>query len=118
MIHRVLVVDDHPAVALALKVFLRGDERFAITDSAGTAAEGLERLDGHDAVVLDFQLPDLSGPELVRAFRVRAPQAALILHTAADDTPAVEAVRALVDAVVPKSTPEAVLSALEGLIGA
>ena len=117
MTRRVLVVDDHPAVALALKVFLRRDGRFVVTDSATTAADGLARLDGHDAIVLDLQLPDRGGPDLVRAFRTGAPGAALILHTAADDTPDVEAVRPLVDAVVPKSTPAAVLAALERLTG-
>ncbi len=46
----------------------------------------------------------------MRAFRDAALRArALILHTAAEDTAAVEAVRALVDAVVPESTPEAVV---------
>ena len=47
---RVLVVDDHPAVALALKVFLRSDGRYEISDSARTAAEGLALLGDQDAV--------------------------------------------------------------------
>ena len=68
---RVLVVDDHPAVALALKVSLRGDDRFEVAGSARTAAEGLRLLAGHDAVLLDLHLPDMSGPALVHAFRER-----------------------------------------------
>jgi DNA-binding NarL/FixJ family response regulator len=113
----VLVVDDHPAVALALKVFLRADGRFAVTDTATTAAEGLERLGGQDAVLLDLHLPDMSGPELVRAFRERDPQAKLILHSASDDTPEVDAVRPFVDAVAPKTGFSEVLAALERLTG-
>ena len=57
---RVLVVDDHPAVALALKVFLRSDGRYEVAHSAKTAAEGLELLGGEDAVLLDLNLPDMS----------------------------------------------------------
>ena len=113
----VLVVDDHPAVALALKVFLRSDGRYEVTRSARTAAEGLEMLGGEDAVLLDLHLPDMSGLELVRAFRAAGPDAKLILHSAADDTPEVEAVRPLVDAVAPKSGFLQVLDALDRLTG-
>ena len=97
MAKHVLVVDDHPAVALALRIAFKRDRRFELA-SAATAAEGLERLDDPDVVVLDLHLPDVAGRELVQAFRDRAPGTPLILHSAADDTPEVEAVRPLVDA--------------------
>jgi len=116
MVGRVLVVDDHPAVALALKVYLRRDGRFAVTASAATAAEGLQLAPGHDAVLLDLHLPDMTGTDLVHAFRAAAPAARLVLYTAADDTPAVEDVRGLVDAIVGKGDPEAVATVLAQLI--
>jgi DNA-binding NarL/FixJ family response regulator len=118
MAKHVLVVDDHPAVALALRIAFKRDRRFELTGSAATAAEGLERLDGQDVVVLDLHLPDLAGPELVRAFRERAPATPLILHSAADDTPEVEAVRPLVDAVAPKSVIDDLLTVLSRVTGA
>jgi DNA-binding NarL/FixJ family response regulator len=96
------VVDDHPAVALALNVGLKPDGRFEIAASAATAAEGLERIEGHDAVVLDLHLPDMEGRPLVEAFRARADGVPLVLHTAADEGPQIDAVRDLVDAVVVK----------------
>jgi DNA-binding NarL/FixJ family response regulator len=115
---RVLVVDDHPGVALALKVLFRRDGRFEIGDTAATAAEGMRKMADHDAILLDLHLPDLSGPELVAAFRAQAPAVPLILHSAVDDTPEVEAVRDAVDAVVLKSDVAAVLAALARLTGA
>ena len=115
MAKHVLVVDDHPAVALALRIAFKRDRRFELAGSAATAAEGLERLDGQDVVLLDLHLPDLGGVELVRAFRERAPAIPLILHSAADDTPEVEEVRPLVDAVVQKNHVEEVVSALARL---
>jgi DNA-binding NarL/FixJ family response regulator len=115
MAKHVLVVDDHPAVALALRVAFKRDPRFELAGSASTAAEGLERLDGQDVVLLDLHLPDLSGPELVRAFRERAPAMPLVLHSAADEGPEVEAVRPLVDAVVPKNRVDDLLDALARL---
>jgi DNA-binding NarL/FixJ family response regulator len=115
---RVLVVDDYPAVTLALRVAFRMDGRFTISASAETAADGLRALGDEDAVLLDLHLPDMQGPELVRAFRERAPTVPLILYSAADETPEVEAVRGLVDAVVLKSRVDDVLDALARLTAA
>lgn len=117
MQHGVLVVDDHPAVALALKLHFKRDGGFAVTGSALTAAEGLRRLaDGRfAAVLLDLHLGDLEGEPLVRAFRTATPDTPLILHSAADDTPEVDAVRDLVDAVALKSDVQGVLCALRRL---
>jgi DNA-binding NarL/FixJ family response regulator len=115
---RVLVVDDHTAVSLALKVAFKMDGRFELGGSAKTAAEGLEQLDEQDAVLLDFHLPDMTGSELVEAFRGRRPGTPLILHSADDDTPELEAVRELVDAVVLKSHVDDVLATLARLTGA
>jgi DNA-binding NarL/FixJ family response regulator len=112
MARRVLVVDDHPAVALAVKLAFRRDGRFELAGSAATAAEGLELAAGADAVLLDLHLPDMTGPELVHAFRERAPGVPLILHSAVDDTPSVTAVRELVDAVALKGDIDGVLAVL------
>jgi DNA-binding NarL/FixJ family response regulator len=117
-IKRVLVVDDHPAVSLALRLAFRMDGRFAVTDSAATGAEGLRKLAGQDAVLLDLHLPDMVGPDMVSAFRALGCGVPLILHSAADDTPSVDAVRELVDAVVLKSRVDDVLAALTRLTGA
>jgi DNA-binding NarL/FixJ family response regulator len=114
---RVLVVDDHAGVALALKVAFRRDGRFEVGDAAATAAEGVRRLPGHDAVLLDLHLPDLGGPALVRAFRERDASVPIILHSAVDDTPEVAAVRDAVDAVVLKGRIEDVLAALTRCTG-
>jgi two-component system, NarL family, competent response regulator ComA len=116
---RVLVVDDHPAVALALKLVFRVDGRFEIAGTANTAAAGLEfPTDGEDAVLLDLHLPDMSGLPLVEAFRERRPAVPLILHSAADETPEIESVRHLVDAVVLKSRVDELLTTLARLTDA
>lgn len=116
---RVLVVDDHPAVALALKVAFRVDGRFELAGSAQTAAAGLE-LPTHqaDALLLDLHLPDMAGPPLVEAFRAHDPDVPLILHSASEETPEVGEVRDLVDAVVLKSHVDELLATLARLTGA
>jgi two-component system, NarL family, competent response regulator ComA len=116
---RVLVVDDHPAVALALKVVFRVDGRFEVGGSAETAADGLlPPAADADAILLDLHLPDMSGVPLVQAFRDRGPGVPLILHSAADETPELGAVRDLVDAVVLKSRVDELLATLARLTGA
>ena len=117
MAKRVLVVDDYPGVTLALKVAFRLDGRFELAGSAATAAAGLEQLDGQDAILLDLHLPDMEGEESVRAFRAARPDVPLILHSAADDTPEVDAVRGLVDAVCVKSEVDELLATLARLTG-
>jgi DNA-binding NarL/FixJ family response regulator len=118
MTKRVLVVDDHPAVPLALRVAFRLDGRFSVADSAATGAEGLQKLDGHDAVLLDLHLPDMDGPDMVGAFRERGSGVPLILHSAAEDTRGVAEVRDLVDAIVLKSRVDDVLAELSRLTAA
>ncbi len=115
---RVLVVDDYPGVSLALKAAFRMDGRFELTDSAATAAEGLELLESQDAVLLDFNLPDMEGIDVVRAFRFRRPATPLILHSASDNTPEIASILPLVDAVVLKTRTGDLLAALARLTGA
>ena len=116
---RVLVVDDHPAVPLALKLHFRRDGRFEVSDRAATAADGLALLASrdYDVVLLDLHLPDQSGVALVQAFRAQANGVPLVLYSAADDTPEVDAVRGLVDAVARKSDVSEAIAALERLTG-
>jgi DNA-binding NarL/FixJ family response regulator len=119
MAKRVLVVDDHPAVALALTVAFRMDGRFEVADSARTGAEGLEKVAKQPHVVLlDLHLPDMEGPPLVQAFRERCAEVPLILHSASDDTPEVRAVGDLVDGVAVKSRVDELLATLARVTGA
>lgn len=113
----VLVVDDHPAVALAVEAAFRLDGGFTVAATAATAQEGLEALAARpfDAVLLDLHLPDLEGPALVEAFRRARAGVPLVLHSGVDDTPEVDAVRGLVDAVALKSRPTETLEALARL---
>jgi len=115
----VLVVDDHPAVALAVGAAFRLDGRFTVGATAATAREGIDALAAapFDAVLLDLHLPDLDGPQLVEAFRRTRPGVPLVLHSGVDDTPEVDAERGLVDAVALKSRPTETLEALARLTG-
>jgi PAS domain S-box-containing protein len=81
---RLLIVDDNTATRYALR---RRMERQGFTVSeAGTGTEGLAMIKDHvpDALILDVNLPDMSGFDIVRQLRA-APRTALlpVVHVSA-----------------------------------
>jgi len=76
---RVLIVDDEPEVAKALRRMLtrRGFE----VDVATSAQEGLAHLEAFspDIVISDYRMPGMKGPELLDEVSRRAPSAARFL---------------------------------------
>ncbi len=85
--YRILVIEDDPAVRRALGGELRR-EGFEV-DSAGSYAEAVRQLESADyrVLVTDVRLPDLSGRDLIRAVRERAPRARCIAITGEPDVP-------------------------------
>ncbi len=66
---RILVVDDNAATRYSVRRVL--EHHGFVVDEAGTGSEGLVRLQGNDygALVLDVNLPDMSGFDVVRQLR-------------------------------------------------
>jgi two-component system cell cycle response regulator CtrA len=67
---RILAVEDDPAVSRSLALMLRSDT--CIVDTADLGEEGIElaTVNTYDLILLDLNLPDLSGYEVLRALRV------------------------------------------------
>lgn len=81
---RLLLVEDHPPLAEALRDGL-ARAGFAVDHAASAAAaRDLARLGGHDLVVLDLGLPDGDGLDLLRQWAGRGPP--VIVLTARDAT--------------------------------
>lgn len=78
---RVLIVDDEPLQALALALIL--NEEGLGTELASDGVQALARLaDGqHDVVVLDVQMPRMSGPVLLERMRTLRPNLPAVLAT-------------------------------------
>ncbi len=93
---RVMVVDDHPMWRDAVA----RDLTEAGYDVVATAADGAQalRVAGParpDVVVLDLQLPDMSGVELTRGLRVAHPAArVLVLSASGEQQDVLDAVKA------------------------
>ena len=79
---RVLIIDDEAAIRESLQ-FLMEDDGYEV-ETAQDGEEGLAKLDSVtvDLVLLDFQLPDRNGLEILREIRERDPELAVIMITA------------------------------------
>jgi DNA-binding NarL/FixJ family response regulator len=92
---RVLIVQDHPLLASALARVLEGQPDFSVSgvSSSGAAALVSAALDRPDVVLMDFRLPDVTGPEAARMIQSEHAKAAIVFHSAD------ESETALLDAV-------------------
>ncbi|HEX6106050.1 MAG TPA: response regulator, partial [Gemmatimonadales bacterium] len=78
---RILVVDDDPAMVRLARGILQASG-FTAVSAVGTAREALGALGEADVVLLDHQLPDTSGLEILEAIRDRPDPPAVIMVTA------------------------------------
>jgi CheY-like chemotaxis protein len=78
---RLLLVDDDPTIARLVLQSLALSTSGSATHVT-TAREALESLEGVDIVLLDHQLPDASGLEILQAIRARPNPPAVVLITA------------------------------------
>lgn len=92
---RVLVVDDHDLFRTGLRSLLE-DEGFEVADAAG-GAEGARRARGFapDVVVMDMNMPGMTGVEATPLVLEAAPGASVLMLTiATDDERVLAAIRA------------------------
>jgi len=85
---RVLLVDDHPMIAAALEMLLRGTD-YEMLDRARNAAEATKLISRlkPDLVLLDVNLPDESGIDVLRRLsRARFRPAVILLTAGMDDS--------------------------------
>lgn len=79
---RVLVVDDHAAFRQPLCFFLERDPEFTVTAQAGSLAEARGMLSDVDIAIVDLDLPDGDGTELIGELRTACPRSAVLVLTA------------------------------------
>jgi two-component system response regulator AtoC len=77
---RLLLVDDEPAMLFALKELAESRKHEAVLARSG--AEALAHLDGVDAVVTDYSMPEMDGVQLLKSIRDRDEFLPVIMLTA------------------------------------
>jgi len=80
--YKVLIVDDEPTIRWALDEALRGWGYETVEAETGATTQAALVSEQPDAVLLDINLPDSSGIDLLREIKRRSPQAAVIMITA------------------------------------
>lgn len=86
MSHRILLVDDDPAILGALRAFLHDQLGFEVH----TASKGKEAIEAaldetFDLCILDVNLPDLTGSEVYLRLRSINPEIEAVFYTGVND---------------------------------
>lgn len=83
---RVLIVEDHPAVADAMTQLISEQKDMSVVGTAGSVAESisLARDLAPDVVLMDYQLPDGTGDRACSSIKEEQPAARLIFVTRDD----------------------------------
>jgi len=81
MIH-VLLVDDEPALCEITKIFLEREGGIVVTPSL-SAEEALQKIgaEGFDVIVSDYEMPGMSGIDLLKALNARGISVPVIIFT-------------------------------------
>ncbi len=85
---KVMVVEDDAGTREALAALIRGSPGFACTGAYRGAAAALEQLavEQPEVVLVDLEMPGMSGVEFIRACRARFPQIEILVLTVHDET--------------------------------
>jgi DNA-binding NarL/FixJ family response regulator len=119
---RLLLVDCQPTVRRGLKMRLALEEDLEVVGEACDAAEAipLARDLRPDVVLMDFEMPGMSGVAAIEGLRAAAPHSAVVIFTLRDDAATREQARAAGAAsfVAKHQTEESLLAAIREVAAA
>jgi two-component system nitrate/nitrite response regulator NarP len=101
---RVLIADDHPIMLSGIEAILR-DSPYEVVKTVSNGAAALEALPiaSPDILILDVQMPECTGMDVLRTLRGRGDMRPLVLLTASlDDANLIEAIQLGVNGVILK----------------
>lgn len=114
---QVLLVDDHQMLLEGTASLLENSGEYTVTGwaTSGKAALELIKSQNFDVLITDFQLPDLTGLEIVKAARKVQPEIKVLILSMHDEPSVVrELLQENIDGFVVKSDPQSsVIKALE-----
>jgi DNA-binding NarL/FixJ family response regulator len=80
---RVLCVDDHPVFRQGIAALIEGQADMVLVGEASNGREGIQQYRTHrpDVLLIDLQMPEMSGIDAVIAIRSEFPQARIVVLT-------------------------------------
>jgi two-component system nitrate/nitrite response regulator NarL len=113
---RVLIVQDHPLLAAAIAKVLEAHADLGVAGISTTGADAVSTAAKHppDVVLMDYRLPDMSGPTAAAVIQAEHPGTAIVFHSAEDsETALLDAVDAGATAYLTKeATAEQIVEAI------
>lgn len=116
---RVLIADDHPVVLRGLEALISTDPDMAVV---GTAADGHAAIDATratqpDVVILDLEMPRLSGLDAIEPIKRAYPPVKILIVTSFSDNERVFSAikRGALGYVLKDASPEALIEAIRGV---
>ncbi len=113
---RVVLVDDHPLYRAGVRRVLEASGRYTVAGEAGCAHEAIRATENHhpDLLLVDVQLPGISGLAVARTLRRKAPRARLVfLSNRIDDVRVLDGFRLGAAALLPRDlSPETLVLAM------
>ncbi|SAL44295.1 response regulator protein [Caballeronia udeis] len=84
---RILLIDDHTLFRSGVRALLQRQPDFEVVDDAADGLEGFKRAKQHrpDVVLLDLNMPGLSGIETLQLLQQDLPDTAVIMLTVSED---------------------------------
>ena len=78
---RLVIADDHLVVREGLRALICSDRGMKVLGEAANGKDAVREFFTHrpDVLLLDLRMPDMSGPDAIRAIRARAPEARVIV---------------------------------------
>lgn len=115
---KVAIVEDHKAYRESMTYILQATEGFECAGSFISVSEALNNLKQTDVILLDINLPDISGIEGVRLIKEKHPKVSIIMLTVFDDDKNIfNSIMAGADGyLLKKTSPIKILQAIEDVV--
>ncbi len=90
---RVVLLDDHQVVRAGIRSFLDGSRRIKVVAEGSDGNQAMELASQHmpDVIVMDIQMPGMSGIAATRKLRESGSEVKILILTAYDDKPYIRA---------------------------